>query len=79
MQGRTHPYPVSSRPPLRRLHSYRGEPKDESIVVGRTDYGGEFASAVARDGLFAVQFHPEKSQASGRRLLDSYRRWIEVS
>ncbi len=59
------------------VHSYRGEPQDEGIVVGRTDYGGEFASAVATDGLFAVQFHPEKSQASGKRLLDAYRLWVE--
>jgi len=59
------------------VHSYRGEPEDESIVVGRTDYGGEFASAVARGSLFAVQFHPEKSQAAGKRLLDAYRRWLD--
>ena len=52
---------------------------DESIVVGRTDYGGEFASAVARGSLFAVQFHPEKSQAAGKRLLDAYRAWVEAS
>ena len=61
------------------VHSYRGEPRDEGIVVGRTDYGGDFASAVATDGLFAVQFHPEKSQASGKRLLDAYRCWVEAS
>ena len=61
------------------VHSYRGEPEDEAIVVGRTDYGDEFASAVATDGLFAVQFHPEKSQAAGKRLLDAYRRWVEAS
>lgn len=61
------------------VHSYRGEPTDESIVVGRTDYGGEFASAVARGSLFAVQFHPEKSQAAGKRLLDAYRAWVEAS
>ncbi len=58
------------------VHSYRPVPADPSVVVGRTDYGGEFASAVARDGLFAVQFHPEKSQEAGRRLLDAYRRWV---
>jgi glutamine amidotransferase len=61
------------------VHSFRGEPEDESIVVGRTDYGGEFASAVARGSLFAVQFHPEKSQAAGKRLLDAYRSWVEES
>ncbi len=58
------------------VHSYRGEPSDESIVVGRTDYGGEFASALAAPGLFAVQFHPEKSQSAGKRVLDAYASWV---
>lgn len=58
------------------VHSYRPVPTDESIVVGRTDYGGEFASAVATERIFAVQFHPEKSQSAGKRLLDAYRAWI---
>jgi glutamine amidotransferase len=61
------------------VHSYRGEPEDDGVVVGRTEYGGEFASAVATDGLFAVQFHPEKSQASGKRLLDSFAYWVKGS
>ncbi len=61
------------------VHSYRPVPTDESIVVGRTDYGGRFAAAVATPTLFAVQFHPEKSQASGKRLLDAYKAWVEQS
>jgi glutamine amidotransferase len=61
------------------VHSYRPEPTDEDLIVGRTDYGGTFASAVARDNIFAVQFHPEKSQAAGKRLLDAYRTWLEES
>jgi len=61
------------------VHSYRAVPLDSSDVVGRTEYGGEFASAVAREGLFAVQFHPEKSQAAGKRLLESYRDWVAQS
>jgi len=61
------------------VHSYRPVPTDEDIVVGRTDYGGRFAAAVATPNLFAVQFHPEKSQASGKRLLDAYRAWVETS
>ncbi len=61
------------------VHSYRPVPTDESIVVGRTDYGGEFVSAVATENVFAVQFHPEKSQSSGRRLLDAFGHWIAVS
>lgn len=59
------------------VHSYRPVPSDPSIVVGRTDYGGEFAAAVARGSVFAVQFHPEKSQHAGHRLLDAYRSWVE--
>ena len=59
------------------VHSYRPVPTDESVIVGRADYGGEFAAAVATGSIFAVQFHPEKSQASGGRLLDAYRAWVE--
>ena len=58
------------------VHSYRGVPEDPSVVAGTTDYGGPFASAVAGEGFFAVQFHPEKSQWAGKRLLDAYARWV---
>jgi glutamine amidotransferase len=61
------------------VHSYRPVPRDRSVVVGRTDYGGSFASAVATASIFAVQFHPEKSQRAGKRLLDAYRLWVEKS
>ncbi len=61
------------------VHSYRPVPSEPSLIVGRTEYGGEFASAVAVEGLFAVQFHPEKSQRSGKRLLDAYRYWVAAS
>ena len=59
------------------VHSYRPVPADENITVGRTNYGGEFCSAVATDRIFAAQFHPEKSQAAGKRLLDAYKTWVE--
>jgi glutamine amidotransferase len=59
------------------VHSYRALPDDPAHAVGTTDYGGEFVAAVARDNLFAVQFHPEKSQGSGKKLLDAFARWIE--
>jgi glutamine amidotransferase len=58
------------------VHSYRAVPAEEDRVVGRTEYGADFAAAVAKDNVFAVQFHPEKSQAAGRRLLDGYRAWL---
>lgn len=58
------------------VHSYRAVPREPSQVVGTADYGGPFAAAVAKDSAFAVQFHPEKSQSSGKRLLDAYSDWI---
>jgi glutamine amidotransferase len=59
------------------VHSYRPVPTDESVVVGRSDYAGEFVVAVATPSIFAVQFHPEKSQAAGKRLLDAFAAWVE--
>ncbi|HEY8155285.1 MAG TPA: imidazole glycerol phosphate synthase subunit HisH [Myxococcota bacterium] len=58
------------------VHSFRAEPARADVVVGRVDYGGEFAAAVAIGNIFAVQFHPEKSQAAGKRLLDAYAAWV---
>ena len=61
------------------VHSYRPTGCDASVVAGRSEYGEEFVSAVAADNVFAVQFHPEKSQNAGKRLLDAYNQWIEQS
>ena len=58
------------------VHSYRAVPRDASIVAGVVDYGTPFAAAVATGNVFAVQFHPEKSQTAGRNLLDAFRTWI---
>jgi len=58
------------------VHSYRAEGVEPTCVVGTTDYGGEFVSAVATERMFAVQFHPEKSQGAGKRLLDAYAAWV---
>ena len=58
------------------VHAYRAVPGRDSDVVGRADYGGPFAAAVARDNVLAVQFHPEKSQAAGKRLLDAWSAWL---
>jgi glutamine amidotransferase len=60
------------------VHSYRAEPTREEDTVGRAGYGGEFTAAVARDSVFAVQFHPEKSQGAGRRLLDVFAQWVKT-
>ena len=53
-------------------HSYYADPADETVVVGRTEYGIRFASAVARENVAATQFHPEKSQAAGLALLENF-------
>jgi glutamine amidotransferase len=59
------------------VHSYFPVPADASIVAAETEYGETYASAVWRGNVFAVQFHPEKSQAVGRRILLNFGRWIE--
>jgi imidazole glycerol-phosphate synthase subunit HisH len=51
------------------VHSYVARPADDSVVAATADYGGPFCAAVSRGRLFAVQFHPEKSQAAGMLLL----------
>jgi imidazole glycerol phosphate synthase glutamine amidotransferase subunit len=51
------------------VHSYYPEVQDSSLVACTTDYGGAFASGIIKDNLVAVQFHPEKSQATGLTLL----------
>ncbi len=57
------------------VHSYYLQPADETLVAGRTRYGFDFASAIARDNIFAVQFHPEKSAQAGLRLLANFAEW----
>ncbi|MDD2769906.1 MAG: imidazole glycerol phosphate synthase subunit HisH [Methylococcus sp.] len=57
------------------VHSYYAAPADPADIAATSDYPGPFAAAVARDNLFAVQFHPEKSQAAGLRLLANFLRW----
>jgi glutamine amidotransferase len=57
------------------VHSYYVEESGEAIVSGRCDYGMPFTAAVARDNMFAVQFHPEKSQAAGLQLLRNFVDW----
>ncbi|MDX9740301.1 MAG: imidazole glycerol phosphate synthase subunit HisH [Gammaproteobacteria bacterium] len=57
------------------VHSYHVSPTAAADVAGTTAYGIEFASALARDNVFAVQFHPEKSQRAGLALLANFLRW----
>ena len=57
------------------VHSYYVVPADESVIAARTEYGGTFTSAVALDNVWAVQFHPEKSQRVGLKMLENFVRW----
>jgi len=54
------------------VHSFFPRPEDPSIVASRTDYGEDFASSIWRENVFATQFHPEKSQEIGLRLLGNF-------
>lgn len=54
------------------VHSFHPKPTDPSIIATSTDYGGDFASAVWKDNVYATQFHPEKSQGVGLRLLKNF-------
>jgi imidazole glycerol-phosphate synthase subunit HisH len=57
------------------VHSYFPQPADPGVVQGSCFYGVPFTCAVARDNIFAVQFHPEKSQSAGLRLLANFIHW----
>ena len=57
------------------VHSYFVKPDDLSICSGETTYGLPFTAAIAKDNLFAVQFHPEKSANAGLRLLKNFIEW----
>ncbi len=54
------------------VHSYYVRPGDPALIATETDYYAPFCSSVCRGSLFATQFHPEKSQASGMRLLQNF-------
>ncbi|MBI5658691.1 MAG: imidazole glycerol phosphate synthase subunit HisH [Nitrosomonadales bacterium] len=60
------------------VHSYYVQPQDTALVQATSDYPQPFACAVARDNLFAVQFHPEKSQSAGLALLRNFVNWNPV-
>ena len=56
-------------------HSYHPVPDDPAVTVGTADYPAPFTCAIARDNIFATQFHPEKSQRAGLALLDNFVSW----
>lgn len=57
------------------VHSFYAAPSEAHHNVGETDYGGRFTSALARDNIFATQFHPEKSATHGLQLYRNFLRW----
>ncbi len=57
------------------VHSYFARPDDAAHTVGETDYGQRFTAAVARDNIFATQFHPEKSADQGLALYRNFLHW----
>jgi glutamine amidotransferase len=75
---------TQAAPPLRGIeggaylyfvHSYYVEPQDAAMVSTMTDYGLSFVSSIWRDNVFACQFHPEKSQAVGLRMIRNFAEW----
>jgi glutamine amidotransferase len=56
-------------------HSYYAAPTETQHIAGTTEYGERFTSAVLRENVFAVQFHPEKSQSAGLQLLANFLEW----
>ena len=54
------------------VHSYYPRPEEPEVTIAETHYGHMFSSAVARGNVFATQFHPEKSQEVGLRLLSNF-------
>lgn len=59
------------------VHSYFPVPEDREIIATTTEYGGDFVSSVGRGNLFACQFHPEKSQTAGLKILQNFGRLVQ--
>jgi glutamine amidotransferase len=57
------------------VHSYYVEPASPELIAASSSYGFPFTAAVARDNVFAVQFHPEKSQHAGLKLYENFLKW----
>jgi imidazole glycerol-phosphate synthase subunit HisH len=58
------------------VHSFYVVPEDPSVIATSTEYGSRFVSSIATDSLFACQFHPEKSQEIGLRILSNFGRFV---
>jgi imidazole glycerol-phosphate synthase subunit HisH len=77
LQARPHPLweGIAERSRFYFVHSYYPAPRDGALVAATCMYGAPFTCAVARDNIFAVQFHPEKSQSAGLQLLSNFVSW----
>jgi len=76
-QSKDHPlwFNIDNNSRFYSVHSYYVKPVNEDCFFGTTNYGHEFVSAIALDHVFAVQFHPEKSQNDGLQLLRNFVNW----
>lgn len=76
-QTRTHPLwrDIADDTRFYFVHSYYVETDEPQLVAGNTDYPAPFTCAVARDNIFAIQFHPEKSHSAGLTLLSNFLKW----
>ncbi len=63
---------LPASPKMYFVHSYYCEPADKNDILATTQYGSDFCSAVARDNIFALQFHPEKSSDNGLKILKNF-------
>jgi glutamine amidotransferase len=59
------------------VHSYQFHPETESVITGTSWHGTEITASVQKDNIFGVQFHPEKSQGTGLRLLENFTEFVE--
>ena len=77
MQQGSHPLwaGIPDRSRFYYVHSYYPAPTNPALTAATSVYGAPFTCAVARDNIFAVQFHPEKSQSAGLQLLSNFVRW----
>ncbi|HEX9397640.1 MAG TPA: imidazole glycerol phosphate synthase subunit HisH [Burkholderiales bacterium] len=77
LQARTHELwsGIADRSRFYFVHSYYPAPADAALVAATCVYGAPFTCAVASDNIFAIQFHPEKSQSAGLQLLSNFVRW----
>jgi len=58
------------------VHTYCVEPEEKSVIVGTTEYGKSFVSAVNKDNVWGLQFHPEKSSKLGLKILEGFYRYV---